>query len=80
MEWKRVEIVCLHDSVRLVCDWAGLGGRGGDDVHDSKKRAGGGTKINRSTLNEFERQFTQKKTNTGNMFYFIVSVRGSLNF
>lgn len=27
---------CLHDSVRLVCDWAGLGGRGGDEVHDSK--------------------------------------------
>lgn len=38
----------LHDRVRLVCDWAGLGGRGGDDVHDSKRRAG--TKINGSTL------------------------------
>lgn len=53
-------IVCfvgLHDRVRLVCDWAGLGGRGGDDVHDSKEEW---EQIKyRSTLNIFGAENSQ---------------------
>lgn len=32
---RKVEIWSLRESVsKLVCDWEGLGGRGGEEVHD----------------------------------------------
>ena len=36
LNYEKLVLFILHESVsKLVCDWAGLGGRGGEEVHDS---------------------------------------------